>query len=112
MLKLMSKTMDKKVDEGRGTRDFKAILDKVLVGRAWEVLEAAERQFPEAARQVKAALAQLVFEDKLKEPITGEKLLKLFRSLGLSVRLQTEIRVLEGGRLKSLGEKLGSKQHF
>ena len=85
MLKLMNKMAGGKV------------LGEALKGRAWEVLEVAERQFPEAARQVKEALARLVSEGKFKGPITGEQLLHLFRSLGLNVRLQTEIKVLEDG---------------
>lgn len=107
MLKLLSKMAGVKAEEGEKMYDSRKVLGEALRGRAWEVLEAAERQFPEAARRVREALAQLVSEGKLKGPITGEQLLHLLRSLGLNVRLQTEIRVLEDGRLKSLGEKLG-----
>ncbi|MEM2226972.1 MAG: DNA-binding protein [Candidatus Bathyarchaeia archaeon] len=81
-------------------------LRKALVGRAWEVLMAAKRQYPRAAERVEAALARAISEGKIKGPITGEQLLWLFRYLGLNVRLETRIRIYEHGELKSIAEKL------
>lgn len=82
------------------------ILRKVLVGRAWEVLAAAEAQYPRVASEIKRGLAFLVREGKVKGPISGEELMWFFRRLGLRVRLETKIRFLESGELKSLADKL------
>lgn len=82
------------------------ILRKVFVGRAWEVLAAAEAQYPRIASEIKKGLAFLVREGRVKGPISGEELMWFFRRLGLRVRLETKIRFLESGELKSLAEKL------
>jgi programmed cell death protein 5 len=81
-------------------------LRKILVGRAWEVLDAAERQYPEPTRALEKELARLVDTGRLKDPVGGEQLLWLFRSLGFDVRLETKIQVFESGELKSLATKL------
>lgn len=93
-------------EERKETEDPKKVLSKVLVGRAWEVLEAAERQYPEATYRVEEALAHLVLTGELKGPIHGEQLLWFFKRLGMIVRLETRIRILEHGGLKTIGEKL------
>jgi DNA-binding TFAR19-related protein (PDSD5 family) len=82
------------------------VLKTVLVGRAWEVLDAAERQFPAPTRALETELARLVREEQLKDSITAEQLMWLFRSLGMDVRLETKIQVLESGEIKSLADKL------
>jgi DNA-binding TFAR19-related protein (PDSD5 family) len=84
------------------------VLKTILVGRAWEVLNAAAAQFPEPTRMLEAELARLVREGRLKGPVTAEQLMWLFRSLGLDVRLETTIQVLESGELKSLADKFRS----
>jgi DNA-binding TFAR19-related protein (PDSD5 family) len=81
------------------------VLKTILVGRAWEVLNAAAAQFPEPTRALEAELARLVRESRLKGPVTAEQLMWLFRSLGLDVRLETTIQVLESGEMKSLADK-------
>jgi len=82
------------------------VLRKILVGRAWEVLDAAKSQYPMPTRALERELARLVGAGRLKGPIGAEQLLWLFRSLGLDVRLETKIQVLESGELKPLAEKL------
>ena len=81
------------------------VLKTILVGRAWEVLNAAAAQFPDPTRALEAELARLVREGRLKGPVTAEQLMWLFRSLGLDVRLETKIQVLESGEMKSLADK-------
>jgi len=81
------------------------VLKTILVGRAWEVLDAAKVQYPEPARALENELSRLVREGRLKGPVTAEQLMWLFRSLGLDVRLDTKIRVFESGELKSLAQK-------
>ena len=82
-----------------------SILQNVFVGRAWEVYYAAKRQYPQIAEQILQELAQLVQTGQLKGQITGEQLYGLLRQIGLDVRLETKIQVLERGELKSLADK-------
>ena len=93
-------------EERRETEDSKEVLGKVLVGRAWEVLKAAENQYPDATRRIEKNLANLVSTGKLKSPINGGQLLWFFRHLGINVRIKTHIYVSEPEKLKTIGEKL------
>ena len=81
------------------------VLQKVFVGRAWEVYYAAKRQYPRIAEEILQELARLVQNGQLKGQITGEQLYGLLREIGLDVRLETKIQVLERGELKSLADK-------
>jgi DNA-binding TFAR19-related protein (PDSD5 family) len=85
--------------------DPTSILQNVFVGRAWEVYYAAKRQYPRIAEQILQELAQLVQTGQLKGQINGEQLYGLLRQIGLDVRLETKIQVLERGELKSLADK-------
>jgi len=81
------------------------VLERVFVGRAWEVYHAARAQYPGVADQVFQELAELVQSGKLRTKITGEQLFGLLRQIGLDVRLDTKIQVLEHGELKSIADK-------
>jgi len=81
------------------------ILEKVFVGRAWEVYHAARAQFPGVADQIFQELAMLVQTGQLRNKITGEQLFGLLRQIGLDIRLDTKIQVLEHGELKSIADK-------
>ena len=81
------------------------ILQRVFVGRAWEVYEATKQQYPSIAGRLFQELAQLVETGQLTGQITGEQLYGLLRQIGLDVRLDTKIQVLDHGKLKSLGDK-------
>jgi DNA-binding TFAR19-related protein (PDSD5 family) len=85
-----------------GTRQ---VLERVFVGRAWEVYNAARAQYPGIADQIFQELAELVQAGKLQGKITGEQLFGLLRQIGLDVRLDTKIQVLEHGELKPLADK-------
>jgi DNA-binding TFAR19-related protein (PDSD5 family) len=82
------------------------ILQSVFVGRAWEVYEATRHQYPSVAVRLFQELAQLVESGQLTGQITGEQLYGLLRQIGLDVRLDTKIQVLDHGKLKSLGDKI------
>jgi DNA-binding TFAR19-related protein (PDSD5 family) len=95
--------------QGAGKRtDPTSVLEKVFIGRAWEVYYAARRQYPGIAEQILAELAQLVEKGQLRGQITGEQLYGLLRQIGLDVRLETKIQVLEHGELKSIADKFRS----
>ena len=81
------------------------VLEGVFVGRAWEVYQATKRQYPQIAEQIFQELAQLVQNGRLKGQITGEQLFWLLRQIGLDVRLETKIQVLEHGELRSMADK-------
>ena len=109
MATLRKRLQIEEVERRRKTEDRKKILGRILVDRAWEVLKAAGSQYPEETRQIEEVLAHLVSTGKLKDPVRGEHLLWFFRQLGMNVRLETHIRVLEHGKLKTIGEKLKDK---
>ena len=79
---------------------------KQLGYRGLEVLEEAEAQFPEETRIVIAKLAELIQAGEIAEIIDGGKLLTLFRSLGIRVRVQTSINIEQDGKLVSWSDKL------
>ena len=81
------------------------VLEKVFVGRAWEVYHATRQQYPTIADQLFQELAELVRLGRVKGQITGEQLYGLLRQIGLDVRLETKIQVLDHGELKSIADK-------
>lgn len=83
----------------------KQVLQRVFVGRAWEIYNAAMQQYPRIAEQIFRELAQLVQAGELQGKITGEQLYGLLRQIGLDIRLDTKIQVLEHGELKSIADK-------
>jgi len=97
---------EKKQEEVERAPDPKEVLNRIFVGRAWEVFEAARRQYPQVTQTLQDELVQLILSGKLKEQITGEQLLWLLRKIGLNIRMETKIRILESGELKTVAEKL------
>jgi DNA-binding TFAR19-related protein (PDSD5 family) len=84
-------------------------LSKIFTQKAWEVFNSAKQQYPGIVDRIAKDLAQLVLKKEITEPITGEQLLWLFRSLGLNVKMEIKIKFLENGKLKSIAEKLHEK---
>jgi DNA-binding TFAR19-related protein (PDSD5 family) len=82
------------------------ILIKQLGYRGLEVLQNAESQFPNETKLVVAKLAELIQSGEVTETIDGGKMLTLFRSLGIRVRVETTIHVEEDGKLVSWSDKL------
>ena len=82
------------------------VLNRFFVDRAWEVLNAAKAQYPQAAEYVENTLTKLISEGKLRTQISGEELYGLFLRLGYRIHLQTRITVLEHGKVKSLEDKI------
>ena len=85
--------------------DARKVLDRVFKGRAWEVFNEANSQYPVEMAKIEPTLVNLVSEGKLKE-IDGEQLFALLRSIGLRVSLNTEIKVVSHGKSQSLSEKI------
>lgn len=85
------------------------ILVNQLGYRGLEVLENAERQFPNETKIVVEKLAELISLGEINEEIDGGKLLLLFRTVGLNIHLETKINVEQDGKFISLSDKLSSK---
>lgn len=77
--------------------------------RGLEVLENAELQFPNDTKIVVGKLAELITSGEIIENIDGGKLLMLFRSIGLNIRMQTKIKIEQDGKLVSLSDKLSNQ---
>ena len=82
------------------------ILVKQLGYRGLEILQIAESQFPNETKLVVDKLAELIQSGEVTEIIDGGKLLTLFRSLDIRVRVETTIHVEEDGKLVSWSDKL------
>ena len=76
--------------------------------RGMEVLQNAEFQFPNEVPHVIQKLAELFSSGEINEQLDGGKLLSLFRTIGLNIRMNTKIHVEKDGRFVSLSDKLGS----
>ena len=74
--------------------------------RGLEVLENAESQFPNESRIVVEKLSELIKTGEIHETVDGGKLLTLFRSIGLSIRMATKINIEQDGKFVSLTDKL------
>lgn len=85
----------------------------ILVGRlgfrGLEVLKNAESQFPNETPMVVEKLSELITSGEITEILDGGKLLTLFRSIGLSIRMETKINVEQDGKFVSLSDKLSNK---
>ncbi|MHA7646610.1 DNA-binding protein [Nitrosopumilus sp. S4] len=95
---------DQKKQQGN-PRDF---LVSKLGFRGLEVLENAESQFPNETKMIIVKLSELIKSGEINEVIDGGKLLTLFRSIGLNVRMQTKINVEQDGKFVSLSDKLSA----
>ena len=92
--------------ENKTTENPRNLLVNNLGFRGLEVLENAESQFPNESKLVIEKLAELIKSGEINEKIDGGKLLTLFRSIGLNIRMQTKINIEQDGKFVSLTEKL------
>ena len=73
--------------------------------RGLEVLTNAESQIPNETRIVVEKLAELIKSGEIDEVLDGGKLLTLFRSVGIRVRMENKINVEKDGKFVSISEK-------
>ena len=102
------------VDEKPKSTEEKTInprdaLIKQLGFRGLEVLTNAESQFPNETKMIIDKLYELIKTGEITEVLDGGKLLGLFRSIGLSVRMDTKINIQQDGKFVSLTDKLSNK---
>jgi DNA-binding TFAR19-related protein (PDSD5 family) len=84
-------------------------LIKQLGFRGLEVLTNAESQFPNETKMIINKLYELIKTGEITEILDGGKLLGLFRSIGLSVKMDTKINIQQDGKFVSLTDKLSNK---
>ncbi|HJY10383.1 MAG TPA: DNA-binding protein [Nitrososphaeraceae archaeon] len=86
--------------------DDKEILLKYLYDRGDEVLQLAELQYPVQSRIIVKRIVDLIKSGEIDSLISGGELLAIFRSVGLRIRVDTNIRIQDHGKFISFGEKL------
>ncbi|MDP9489002.1 MAG: hypothetical protein M3P28_02195 [Thermoproteota archaeon] len=86
--------------------DDKAIVLKYLYDRGDEVLRLAEAQYPVQTEIIIKRIADLIKSREIDSLISGGELLAIFRSVGLRIRVDTNIRIEDHGKFISFGEKL------
>jgi hypothetical protein len=86
--------------------DDKEILLKYLYDRGDEVLRLADSQFPVQTGIVVKRIVELIKSGEIDSLISGGELLAIFRSVGLRIRVDTNIRIEDHGKYISFGEKL------
>ncbi len=112
LLEMQKKLLDKEIArEPQPQQQKKMISPKeklraLFSGRADEIYQAALSQFPQVTPKLTEALARMIDKGELTGPISGEELFSFFRSLGMRVRLETKISYIEGGKTKSIAEKM------
>lgn len=99
----------KKSEEEEVKKSPEEILNKWLTGKAREVLSYAREQFPMVADQIVKVLARFIEEGKVKEPINGYDLYRLFYDLGYRIRLPIRIYYEKKGERKPLSELFKEK---
>ncbi|MDC0142463.1 DNA-binding protein [Candidatus Nitrosopelagicus sp.] len=73
--------------------------------RGMEVLQNAEYQFPNESKIIIEKLGELISSGDINETLDGGKLLVLFRSVGLSIRMENKINVEKDGKFISIADK-------
>jgi DNA-binding TFAR19-related protein (PDSD5 family) len=95
--------------EPKKVQSFRDTLIPKLGYRGMEVLQNAERQFPNETKMIVDKLGELIQTGEINEDLDGGKLLALFRSVGINVRMETKISVEQDGKFVSLSDKLTTK---
>ena len=91
------------------TENPRTLLVGKLGYRGLEVLENAESQFPNETKIIVSKLSELIKTGEINEILDGGKLLALFRTVGLGVRMKTKINVEQDGKLVSLSDKFSNQ---
>ena len=82
---------------------------KNLGYRGMEVLQNAESQFPNEAKIIIEKIGELIASGDINEILDGGKLLVLFRSVGINIRMQNKINVEQDGKFVSITDKFKNK---
>ena len=82
---------------------------KNLGYRGMEVLQNAESQFPNQSKIIIEKLGELIASGDINEVLDGGKLLVLFRSVGINIRMQNKINIEQDGKFVSITDKFKHK---
>ena len=82
---------------------------KNLGYRGMELLQNAESQFPNQSKIIIEKLGELIASGDINEVLDGGKLLVLFRSVGINIRMQNKINVEQDGEFVSITDKFKHK---
>jgi DNA-binding TFAR19-related protein (PDSD5 family) len=102
---LIEKNKEVETKSNAKTNDKEIVL-KYLYDRADEVLRLAELQYPTQTEIIIKRIADLIKSGEIDSLISGGELLAIFRSVGLRIRVDTNIRIEDHGKFISFGEKL------
>jgi hypothetical protein len=94
------------LEGGISERDF---LLRYLYDRGNEVLNLAEQQFPFQTKILIKRINELIRYGEILK-ISGGDLLGIYRSLGLNIRINTNISISDHGKTISFSEKLKQSQ--
>jgi len=103
---LIEKIKEDEIKTNMTKIDDKEVLLKYLYDRGDEVLRLAELQFPVQTRIIVKRIVELIKSGEIDSNISGGELLAIFRSVGLRIRVDTNIRIEDHGKFISFGEKL------
>ena len=103
---LSEKNKEDEIKTNKTKIDDKEILLKYLYDRGDEVLQLADSQFPVQTRIIVKRIVELIKSGEIDSLISGGELLAIFRSVGLRIRVDTNIRIEDHGKFISFGEKL------
>ncbi len=101
-LELQNKTNKNKPEGIDSERNF---LLRYLYDRGDEVLKLAEQQFPLQTKIIIRRLNELIRFGEISK-ISGGDLLAVYRSLGLNIRVDTQISISDHGKTISFSDKL------
>ena len=99
---LTENTIEKNQKPKLSLRDY---VVNSLGHRGMEVLQNAEYQFPNESKIIIEKLGELISSGDINETLDGGKLLVLFRSVGLSIRMENKINVEKDGKFISIADK-------
>ena len=85
-------------------------LKSKLIDRGEEVLDIAEKAYPNETKAVIKKLSELIKQGKIQNLISGGELLSIFRNLGLNFSVSTSISVSKDGKITSLSDKLKNEE--
>tara|TARA_Y100000590_G_scaffold105746_1_gene120347 strand:- start:5812 stop:6219 length:408 start_codon:yes stop_codon:yes gene_type:complete len=97
-----SEIQEEDVKSKPSSRDY---VVKSLGYRGMEVLQNAEYQFPNESKIVIEKLGELIASGEINETLDGGKLLTLFRSIGIGIRMENKINVEKDGKFVSIADK-------
>ena len=103
---LIEKINEDKTKTNATKMDDREILLKYLYDRGDEVLQLSELQYPIQTKIIVKRIVDLIKSGELDSLISGGELLAIFRSVGLRIRVDTNIRIDDHGKFISFGEKL------